>query len=107
MSNSGEKLSRRQQLKTRLLDDMKVTTFVTLQSQNLKNVRLLQKEKIYLFEIQSNPNLNLNIVVTNKIEHWGGLPLPLAVYVRMAHELSIYVYIYPHEKLAEHLIKKA
>jgi hypothetical protein len=43
---------------------MKVTTFVTLQSQNLKNVRLLQKEKIYLFEIQSNPNLNLNIVVT-------------------------------------------
>jgi hypothetical protein len=41
MSNSEEKLSRRQQLKTRLLDDMKVTTFVTLQSQKLINVRLL------------------------------------------------------------------
>jgi hypothetical protein len=70
---------------------MKVTTFVILQSQNLKNVRLLQKGKIYLFEIQSNPNLN--IVVTNKIEYWGGLPLPLAVYVRMAPDLFIRVYI--------------
>jgi ribose 5-phosphate isomerase len=53
-------------------NSMKVT-FVILQSQNLKNVRLLQKRKIHLFEFQSNPNLNLNIVVTNKIEHWGGL----------------------------------
>jgi hypothetical protein len=42
---------------------MKVTTFIILQSQNHNNIRLLQMGKIYSFEIQSNPNLNLNIVV--------------------------------------------
>jgi hypothetical protein len=42
---------------------MKVTTFIILQSQNLRNVELLQKGNIDLFEIQSNPYLNLKTVV--------------------------------------------
>ena len=58
MSNSGEKLSRRQQLKTRLLDDMKVTTFYKPQSKSLKKCLIIRKMLEYhLIKIQGKKQL--------------------------------------------------
>jgi hypothetical protein len=55
---------------------MKVTIFVLLQSQNLKNVKLLQNRKMYLFEIQSTPNLNLHLGVKQTNLTMGRLATP-------------------------------
>jgi hypothetical protein len=81
---------------------MKVTTFVILQSQKLKKARIFQKGKIYLFEIQSKPNLNFHIVVKHKnLLTLGRLATPSSRLRPDGSRTSYMRVIHSYEKLAE------